>query len=215
MKKYVFIPILITIIGIVTLMDMNISAQEKNSVIHKYDNILFLGDSITEWYPIKDIYGDLPIVGSGKAGYETKDLLDRMEDMAYAYNPTKVILLIGTNDLKYDEDDEEKVAENIKEIIEKIKKNRPMAKIYYQSIYPVNRSLGATEERYNDEIDEVNNIIKEYCQKNGVVYIDMNKELRNDNGDFDKKYAKDGLHPNALGYARISQVLSKYIYELQ
>lgn len=181
--------------------------------IKKKDNIVFLGDSIMDWYPIEEIFGDLPIVKSGIAGYETDDILSRMDEMVYRYNPTKVFLLIGTNDLKRDEDKTKETANKIIEILNNIKTKRPMTKLYYQSIYPVNRNLSAAEERFNDEIQEVNKILKEYCSKNNVTYIDMYDELADNKGNFKDTLTKDGLHPNDLGYARISQVLLRYIYE--
>lgn len=181
--------------------------------IKKKDNIVFLGDSIMDWYPIEEIFGDLPIVKSGIAGYETDDILSRMDEMVYRYNPTKVFLLIGTNDLKRDEDKTKETANKIIEILNNIKTKRPMTKLYYQSIYPVNRNLSAAEERYNDEIKDVNRIVKEYCSKNNITYIDMYDELADNEGNFKDTLTKDGLHPNDLGYARISQVLLRYIYE--
>ena len=121
----------------------------------KNENIVFLGDSITDWYPFEEMYSnDIPIVNSGIAGYETKDILNRMDDLVYKFNPTKVFILIGTNDIKYEEDDEQVVVDNIKKIIKEIKKNRPNTKVYITSIFPVNRELKyhAAEERYNGEI---------------------------------------------------------------
>ena len=220
MKKYIITGAILAVIICILFYNFNkpVRAKESNKCndIYKCENIVFFGDSITEWYPISEIFGDLPIVKSGIEGYETSDLLERMEKMVYNYNPTKVIILIGTNDLKYSDDDEQKVANNIQEIIKNIKEKRPKSKIYYQTIYPVNRKMGsATEERYNDEIDKVNEIMKDYCKNNNVKYIDMNSELSDDEGNFDSKYTNDGLHPNDLGYARISQVLLKYIYNLK
>ena len=76
--------------------------KSNNNSFKQEENIVFLGDSITEYYPIDEIYGDLPIVKSGVSGYQTKDILSRMDKMVYSYNPTKIFLLIGTNDYMYD-----------------------------------------------------------------------------------------------------------------
>lgn len=192
---------------------VKVEKQKTYDEIRKEDNIVFLGDSIMDWYPISDIYGTLPIVKSGIAGYETDDILSRLDDMVYKYNPTKVFLLIGTNDLKTDEDKTKETANNIIEIMNNIKAKRPMTKLYFQSIYPVNRNMSGAEERYNDEIKDVNRIVKEYCDKNNVTYINMFDELTDDKGNFKESLTRDGLHPNDLGYARISQVLLRYIYE--
>ena len=130
MKKIIKITfILVLFIGLSILFfnqsnqKLEVNAREKTSKeysfndIVKYENIVFLGDSITDWCPIKEIYPGLPIVKSGVAGYETTDILSRMDSMVYQYNPTKVFILIGTNDIKYAEDSEEQTANNIIEII--------------------------------------------------------------------------------------------------
>lgn len=186
------------------------------SDIKKYENIIFLGDSITDWYPIEEIYGDLPIINSGVAGYETTDILLNLDKMVYRYNPTKVFILIGTNDLKYDDDKENeiKIVKNIEKIIKNIRLNRSNAKIYVQSIYPVNKEIknNATEDRNNEEIQFVNNRIKKYCLKNNITYIDIYKELVDEKGNFSESYTRDGLHPTDLGYAKITMELLKYIY---
>ena len=186
--------------------------------ITKYENIVFLGDSITELYPIQKIFGNLPIVKSGKAGYTTQDLLDRMESMVYQYNPTSVYILIGTNDIMYDgEEKKEKAIDNIKKIIKNIQKNRKKAKIYIESIYPVNKNMEAemVRDRDNNVIKEINESLKNYCKENKITYINMYDELTDSNGDFDSKYTFDGLHPSELGYAKITQVRLPYIYGIE
>ena len=48
-----------------------------------------------------------------------------------------------------------------------------------------------------------------------MVYIDLYNELTDDDGNFSKDYTDDGLHPNDLGYAKISQILLKEIYDIK
>lgn len=180
----------------------------------KTENIVFLGDSITEIYPLEDIFGKVPIVKSGISGYRTKDILEQLRKMVYQYNPSKVILLIGTNDY-LDDSTPDEVASNIKEIVQEIHKHRKNTEIYIESIYPINKNLKKemVANRDNDKIIETNKKIKDICKKKNLTYIDMYNELIDEDGNFNKKYTYDGLHPNTLGYARISQVLSQYIYK--
>ena len=72
----------------------------------------------------------------------TQFILDRMNDMVYQYNHTKVLLLIETNDIMLD--GEEKKDETIGKIEEIIKNNRKKSKIYLESIYPVNDDINKT-----------------------------------------------------------------------
>lgn len=187
--------------------------------IRKYENIVFLGDSITDYYPFDDIFLDLPIVNSGKAGYKTADILKEMDTLVYQYNPTSVYILIGTNDFitETDENQVEEVEDNIVKIVNKIKKNRKNTKIYIQSIYPVNRNINkeSVADRDNEEIQEVNKFLKDYCIENKYTYIDIYKYLIDEDGNLKKQYTNDGLHANEIGYARISQVLLKYLYNVE
>lgn len=193
--------------------------KNKTKTIHEIkqnENIVFLGDSITDFYPIDSIYMDLPIINSGINGYTTDNILDILDELVYQYNPTSVFILIGTNDIMYELEKKDSAIENIEKIIKDIKKNRSKTKIYFESIYPVNRSVNAkmVAVRENETIREINEELRKYCEKNDVTYIDMYQELQDANGDFDAKYTDDGLHPNNLGYARISQVRLTYIYDV-
>ena len=62
-------------------------------------NIVFLGDSITNRYDLEKYFSDINIVNSGKEGNKATDILASMKERVYDYNPSKLFLLIGTNDL--------------------------------------------------------------------------------------------------------------------
>lgn len=181
------------------------------------ENILFLGDSITEIYPIDEIYKNMPVIKSGVSGYKTEDILERAEKMIYQYNPTKIILLIGTNDIMNSIEDDTimETVSGIKKISKEITSHRKNAKIYIESIYPVNRNMKKemVAARTNEAIKKLNEKIKIYCEENNITYINMYDELTDEEGNFDEKYTYDGLHPNTLGYAKITRVLIPYIYE--
>ena len=221
MKNKILLIITILSISIISLYTLDIYAETdevitKTESITKNENIVFLGDSIFDWFPTHKIFSDLPIVNSGKSGNTTKDILDNMENRVYKYNPTKVFINIGTNDIQYDDSEEVNIEtyENITKIVENIKNNRKKSKIYVISIYPVNNNLSGAGGRHNDEIIEINSRLKTYCSEvDGVEYIDAYSQLVGDDGMFDSEYTNDGLHPNGLGYAKLTEILMKYIYK--
>ena len=43
----------------------------------------------------------------------------------------------------------------------------------------------------------------------------MYNKLVDEDGNLSKEYTNDGLHPNELGYSRISRELLPYIYEIE
>lgn len=180
------------------------------------DNFVFLGDSITDWYPIKELYDDLPIINSGVAGYTTDDILENLDDMVTIYNPTKVFILIGTNDIEKDKSEEE-ISKNIKKIVDNILKKRPNTKIYIESIYPINNTddekinHDMVGKRDNKKIRNINKKIKKYCESKNYTYINMYDELLDKDGNLDLKYTEEGLHLTDLGYLKVTKVLYRYL----
>ena len=193
---------------------MESKSKENVKKDYKEENIVFLGDSITEWYPLGELYeNNIPIVNSGKAGYRTFELLPELKELVYQYNPTKVFILIGTNDINT-HSGKKKLVNNVEKMIKRIKIHRVQCKIYIQSIYPVNKEDNQKEnEIENKEIKEVNQKIKKICKKHNVTYIDVYKYLIDEEGYLDLQYTKDGLHLNDLGYLKVTKVLTPYVEE--
>jgi lysophospholipase L1-like esterase len=197
--------------------------NKKNKVDVKIEyrndeNIVFYGDSITNKYEIENFFPANKIINSGISGDEASDLIERIENDVYKYNPSKVFILIGINDLNHNVDKEE-ILNNIQEIITGIKINRKYTKIYVESIYPINKDYmdekgyGFNEELDNDDIIEFNKKIEELCNKNNITYIDVYDSLLDEEGNLNKEYSKEGLHLNDVGYLKVSETLSEYIKE--
>lgn len=186
--------------------------EELRTYKEDYTNYLFLGDSITEIYDLDKHFEGLPVINSGISGNTTEDILNDMKNRVYDYNPSKVFLLIGTNDFIHDKGVDE-IVSNIERIISEINDNKPQAEIYVESIYPVNDSLDEemVDIRNNDDIIRINKKIKKYCENNDYTYINMYDKLLDENGNFSEKYTDDGLHPNENGYEIITKELKKYL----
>lgn len=186
---------------------------KKEEVVVMDDNYLFLGDSITEQYDLDEYYNDLPVVNSGISGNKTKDLLNDLNNRVYQYNPSKVFLLIGTNDIQ-SKVEEDVIVNNIKKILEDIHENRPYAKLYLEAIYPVDEGSSGAQDRTNKEIQSINASLEDYCKKNDITFIDMYDLLLDPESDKDRlfeDYSKDGLHISDEGYEVITEKLMKYI----
>ena len=182
------------------------------------ENYLFLGDSITDFYDLDIYYKDLPVVNSGKSGHKCEDILKDMENRVYKYNPTKVFLLIGTNDIAFTEITNEELVDQIIEICNEIEKHRKNVKIYVESIYPVNRntdndkvSLSMVNKRNNTRIQEINKRLEAALKDTDYKYIDMYSALADENGDLKLDYTNDGLHMSDEGYKVITKEIKKII----
>lgn len=216
-ERFVAILCILALLGTCVFLLMK---PEKTKVITKReevvvmdDNYLFLGDSITEQYDLDEYYNDLPVVNSGVSGNQTKTILDNLKERAYQYNPSKVFLLIGTNDIQAGVKEEE-IIQNIEDILSGLKKNRPYAELYLEAIYPVDENQKGAETRTNEEIQSINQDLEKYCQKQKITFIDTYDLLLDSESEEDKiksEYTKDGLHISDEGYEVITEELMKYI----
>ncbi len=196
------------------IINMNYKIEKLERYTYNKESIVFLGDSITSRYDLNKYFPNYNVYNSGIAGNMTKDILENMENRVFIYNPTKVFILIGTNDLVYSGLDNDGIKNNIEEIINKIYEKNSNTKIYLESIYPVNTSLNKeiVETRTNDNIKNLNNKIEKICN-NKCTYINMYDDLTDKNGNMKRIYTVDGLHLNKIGYKVVTNKLIKYLDE--
>lgn len=177
------------------------------------DNYLFLGDSITYMYDLDKYYEGLPVVNSGVNGNDVEDIMNDIEERVYQYNPSKIFLLIGTNDIDHG-DSQEEIVNHIEELLLEIHKNRPYAEIYLESIYPVLEGEKVVNIRTNEEIMAINKELESFCKKEDFTYIDMFSLLVDSSSDDVKikdEYTKDGLHLSDAGYEIVTEEIKKYL----
>ena len=210
---------LVSLLGLITLLSVIgsiINKSKLDSIKVQDENIVFFGDSITEGYNVKEFFDEYRVVNSGVSGNTTKDLINRIDNDLYNYNPSSVIIEIGTNDLRAGIKDEE-IIKNLKEIIKGIKKNRKSANIFIESIYPINREIykddwnNASSDYTNQHIIKLNKEIRNLCKRKQVKYIDIHKALLDENKNLKEIYSKDGLHLTDLGYYKVTKIIKKYL----
>lgn len=197
------------------IIKLNSRLERLERYTYNKESIVFLGDSITSRCDLDKYFSNYNVYNSGIAGNMTKDILDNMENRVFVYNPTKVFILIGTNDLVYSGLDNDEIKNNIEEIINKIYEKNSNTKIYLESIYPVNNSLNKeiVETRTNYNIKDLNNKIEKICNNNKCTYINMYDNLTDKNGNMKRIYTVDGLHLNKIGYKVVASKLTKYLNE--
>lgn len=195
---------------IILLLKSNLLNQKNND-----EKILFLGDSLIARYDVDKYYKNYNIINSGVGGNQTTDILNDIENRVFKYNPDKIFILTGTNDIAFSGLDNESIKNNIEKLIDEIKTKLPDAKIYLQSIYPVNDNVNKeiVSIRTNDNIKKLNGKIKKICSKDKCTYINMYDKLTNKDGNLKRIYTTDGLHLRSVGYVRVTIELLKYINE--
>lgn len=210
---FVFIFLIISVvINIVFLFNKSFIKYEND------ENIVFFGDSLIAKYDVKKFFPKSNVVNKGISGNKTEDLVNRLENDVYDYNPSKVIILIGTNDVNADIDYDD-ILLNIQTVITGIKLNRSHAKIFIESLYPINEEILKKEKKnsndnYNNKrIKSLNSEIIKVCKQNDVTYIDLFDKLTDKSGNLKKIYTVDGLHLSNAGYLKVTSVLNDYVSE--
>jgi lysophospholipase L1-like esterase len=85
-------------------------------------------------------------------------------------------------------------------------------RVVLSSLTPVSDYIGPqTDKRPNEKLKEMNAWMKDYCAKNGIVYLDYWDAMLDENGVLRKDLTWDGLHPNDAGYDVMGPLAAKAI----
>lgn len=181
----------------------------------KHGGIVFLGDSLTEFYRTGEFFHDAGIYNRGIASDTTIGVLNRLEDNVLCIEPRHVFLQIGINDLGERRKPDQIVA-NIRKIVDRIQGALPGTAIHVISLYPINKEVnlyGKALLRHHGkrDIERINRELEAYCRKVGADYIDVASSLKDERGNLRKEYTIEGLHISFLGYAKITEALRPYV----
>ena len=178
--------------------------------------IVFVGDSITDLYPLDDYYADLDLAcyNRGIGGDTTSGVINRLQVSIFDLEPSKIVLMIGTNDVNggvaFD-----KIISNYRIILDEIKKNQPTVELYFVSVIPQNEVLrgsnGFDVTKNNETIKNINKEIKNLCDEYGYTYVDMFLDLLDEEGYLHKDMSDDGLHLNSNGFEVWTLLLKPYL----
>ena len=185
--------------------------QLYESYPHSKKDIVFLGNSITDRVDWNELLGMVHVHNRGISGDITFGVLQRLNEVIDGY-PEKVFILIGINDVSRNIPDS-LIANNYREIVDRIKKASPRTKIYFQTLLPVNNEFTQFKNHYNkdEHILWLNQQIKALGKEKGITVIDLYPHFLDQQQKLDKKYTLDGLHLNAEGYKVWAAILKKYL----
>lgn len=168
------------------------------------NRVVFFGDSITDIWKLADYFPGKPYVNRGIGGQTTPQMLVRFRQDVIDLHPKVVVILAGTNDIAGNTGPmrDEDIEANYASLAELAHANG--IKVIYSSVLPVHnyteRSKDFFAQRSQARILALNTFLKDYCAKNGLVYLDYFSALVDDQGMLRKDLADDGLHPNAAGF---------------
>ncbi|APQ18279.1 GDSL-type esterase/lipase family protein [Maribacter hydrothermalis] len=182
----------------------NVFSDEVKKITSKYDTIwdskketiVFTGSSsIRIWKKLEAEFPNHQIVNSGFGGSQASDLLYFINELVLSFNPKKVFIYEGDNDL-WAKKRPIHVLDTTEDIIRRIKANNPSTQVILIAAKPsISRwKIRRKYKRFNRKLE---NLAKKDDQLNFVdVWNPMlnNKKLKTD------IFIEDGLHMNQKGY---------------
>lgn len=190
--------------------------RELNQISVIDPDIIFIGDSIIEYYPLQELLGtSKTIVNRGIRGYQTGLLLDNLDAHLYGDAVDQIVILIGTNDIGKDIPMSQTLT-NLESVIQTISRDYPLSQIKLVSILPVNEGEDFKQTVYirsNEKIKAWNQAYQDlasaYMQ---VEFVPVFENLLDQKGQLKSDFTTDGLHLSVSGYQALSSTLKKYIF---
>lgn len=187
--------------------------SEENPKLEK-GQIVFVGDSITAGYPLQLYYHNLNLktYNRGISGDTTSWLLTRLQTSLIDIAPSKIVLMIGTNDINLGKSAEE-IAQNYQSILDLIASALPDSDVWCVSVIPQNDQYSDQAQENNKRIQETNQKIENLAAIYGYQYVNLYDELTDKDGLLKRRYSTDGLHLNLWGYCVWTDVMKAHLHE--
>lgn len=204
----------LTFVFIVFMFNVSLAQDWPNLKHYRSDNekiglpkagekrVVFMGNSITEFWKniTPDFFSDNGYVNRGISGQTSPQMLVRFRADVVNLKPAVVVILTGVNDIAGNTGPStlEMITDNIFSMAEIAKSNK--IKVILCSVLPVydfpwKRGLEPAE-----KIVTLNQMIKDYARLKGCIYLDYHSAMKDERNGMKAEYAKDGVHPNEVGY---------------
>ena len=179
------------------------------------NRVVFLGDSITDYWKLADYFASKPYINRGIDGQTTPQMLVRFRQDVINLHPAVLVVLAGTNDVAgvTGATRNEDIEANYASIAELARLHH--IRVVFASLLPANNYTEDAKESFalrpRERILALNTWLKDYCAKNRLVYLDYFSAMVDSKGMLRRNLSDEGLHPNASGYKIMAPLVEKAI----
>ena len=179
---------------------LSVEAEVIADIKEKLSNVtidtLFIGDSFVSLKYWTTFFDEMTGVNLGVGGSEVDYWKEKVNYLT-RYNPEKIVMHIGVNDIDRGGSGNA-VANEVIDLFNAIHKALPSTQILYISINPSQNYW-----HRHEEIDKANNLISNHIKETDyVTYLDFAQYLYTEDHNYVKTSLEaDGLHLNSKGYA--------------
>jgi acyl-CoA thioesterase I len=193
------------------------TALAKGTTAKNETRVVFLGDSITDYWKLSDYFPSKPyvVINRGVDGQTTPEMLVRFRQDVIDLHPKVLVVLAGTNDLAgvTGPTRNEDIEANYASFAELARVHG--IHVIFASLLPAYNYTPESKESYalrpRERILALNAWLKNYCAENDLAYLDYFSALVDDKGMLNRQLSDDGLHPNAAGYKIMAPLADKAI----
>jgi lysophospholipase L1-like esterase len=199
----------------------NVELAKKGDI-----DLLFMGDSITDFWRnsgrdgeanparagkavFEKYYGAMKTANFGISGDTTQGVLYRLMDgEGQGFQPKAIMLMIGTNNAAMCSSAE--IAEGVGAVVLELRRDFPNAKILLLGIFP----RGNPGDPVRKTVLDVNPVIARLNDGQHVFYLDIGTKFLDANGVLQPDIMADKLHPNEKGYVIWAEAVKQELAEL-
>jgi acyl-CoA thioesterase I len=177
--------------------------------------VVFLGDSITDYWRLADYFPGKPYINRGIDGQTTPQMLVRFRQDVIDLHAKVVVLLAGTNDIAgvTGPTRNQDIESNYVSMAELAQAHG--VRMVFASVLPVHNYTQDAKESFalrpRERILALNEWVKDYCAKNHLVYLDYFHAMVDERGMLKRELSHDGLHPTDAGYRIMAPLAEKAI----
>lgn len=168
-------------------------------------NVVLLGDSITEGFDVKKFFPGHRVVNRGISSdtigvspdsADLRGVLKRLDTSVFDCCTSHVFLMIGINDLG-DKRTPEEMLVGYRRILETIRDRAPGVTIHVESVLPT----GDRFTHLNPGVTKFNAMIRALAGEMGCPYMDLGSLMADEKGELRSDLTREGLHINDKAYA--------------
>lgn len=189
--------------------------KKLKPALKKEHRVVFMGNSITEFWKSDRRFFNSNYINRGISGQTTAQMKARFTHDVVALKPWLVVILGGINDIAQNDGPVtlEQTFANIVAMATLAKKNN--IKVILSSVLPANNFYWRPGLQPALKVIRLNAMIKNYCLKNKIPYVDYYSALVDERKGMKKQYSEDGVHPNVAGYKIMEPLIEKVIKSLK
>lgn len=169
--------------------------------------VLFVGSSsIRYWKDLEKDFSEYQVINRGFGGSHIPDSTHFAERIIFPYEPSKIVLYAGDNDISRGISPEQAFAD-FRAFVEKVHSKLPDTRIYYLAIKP-----SPSRWYLSPQSEKTNRLIQRYARfRPKIEYIDVWTPLLKDGRPDPALFEKDRLHINRKGYELWAEVVREAI----